>query len=98
MLPYDPLGVHPNFVDIADILKFCLGGHTGTDGDISSQQCLTILATQGGTNCLWCTKPWAFLSQIFGRENPNTLTYLNLPTKEMSEIDAKLTLNDDKRH
>ena len=30
------------------------------------------------------------LSQIFGRENPNTLTYLNLPTKGMSEIDAKI--------
>ena len=27
--------------------------------------------------------------QIFGRENPNTLTYLNFPIKEMSEIDAK---------
>ena len=33
----------------------------------------------------------------FRQRKPNTLTYLNLPTKDISQIDAKLTLNDAKQ-
>ena len=43
---------------------------------------------------VWCTKPWAWAKYS---AKPNTPTYLNLPTKEMSETNAKLTLNDAKR-
>ena len=53
-----------------------------------------ILYAFWGEGIVWCTKPWACFSQRFGREKPSTLTDLNLPMKEMSEIDTKLTLND----
>ena len=46
---------------------------------------------------VWCAKLWAFFKPSIRPRKPNALMCLNLPTKDMSEIDAKSTLTDAKR-
>ena len=58
--------------------------------------CFAYKLPESRVNCFGAPSPRFFKPNIRMRK-PNTLTILNLPTEEMSEIDAKLTLRDAKR-